>query len=459
MFPRAIHPTRADLRLMIALALPVAAAQLGLQLMGAVDAIMVGHLSPQALASVALGNLSFWVASIFGMGTLMALDPVVAQAVGARDDAAVTRAVQRGIILSILLGCLGIVMLAPAGAAMRLLRQPAEIVPDAALYARICSLGIFPFYWFIVFRQTLQAMERLAPVIIVIAVANVLNVALNWVFVYGHLGVPALGVEGSAWATTISRWFMALTLLYVSRRLLRHHVWPPRRSARELAPMFRMAALGMPIGAQYMLEYGAFAASALLMGLIGTTAMAAHQIAINLASLTFMVPLGIGAATAVLVGHAIGRGDEDGARRAALAGLFCGVLFMCATAIVFLSMPTLLARLYTGDAAVLAIAGTLIPIAGVFQVFDGTQVVSAGVLRGVGDTRVPVLINILGFWLLGVPVCVLLAFPLRGGAAGLWWGIVIALAAVATMLILRVRARLGRGLARLVIDEKPDQAA
>jgi MATE family multidrug resistance protein len=455
MFPAAQHPTRADLRAMLELALPVVGAQLGIMLMGVVDTIMVGHLSREALAATALGNLYFYVASVFGMGALMALDPVVAQAVGARDDDAITRAVQRGLVMATALGVLGSLLLYPAEPVLRLLGQQPEIIPDGARYARICIPGIFPFFWFIVFRQTLQAMKRVAPVLVVVGAANLVNVALNWALIYGHAGAPAMGVAGSAWATSISRWFMAVALLFVSQGAIRHHLLPLHRASLDWAPFSRMVRLGVPIGAQYALEYGAFAAGALLMGILGTTEIAAHQIAINLASLTFMVPMGISAATAVLVGQAIGGGDEAGARRAALAGMLCGVAFMCATAVVFLAAPTFFARIYTEDPAVLALAGALIPIAGVFQVFDGTQVVAGGVLRGVGDTKAPMVINVLGFWLVGIPVCAALTFPLGFGAIGLWWGIVVALATVATLLLLRVRSRLSRRMARVMIDEVP----
>ena len=214
-----------------------------------------------------------------------------------------------------------------------------------------------------------------------------------------------------------------------------------------------MLRLGLPIGLQYLLEYGAFAAAALLMGVLGTTQMAAHQIAINLASFTFMVPLGVSTATAVLVGQAIGAGDEARARRSAVAGMLIGdVVHVRERARVPLFPGRARARVH-GDATVIALAATLIPIAGVFQVFDGIQAVAAGVLRGIGDTHAPAIINVVGFWLIGLPVSWVLAFRLGGGAVGLWWGIVVGLAAVALILLARVRVRLGRSLRRVVIDE------
>ena len=448
-----VLPTPSDLRAMLRLALPVAAVQLGIMAMGVTDTIMVGHLSPAALAAAALGNLYFFIAGIFGQGTLMALDPVISQAVGARDEEAISRALQRGLVVALALTIFTCAALVPVEWVLYTLKQPPEVVPDAASYVRIAIPGVFPFYAFIVFRQSLQAMHRVAPVLWTVLLANLLNAGLNWVFIYGHLGSPALGVAGSSIATSVSRWAMALAVLSIAGRQVWHHLTPWRPETLAVEPLRRMLRLGLPIGVQYLLEYGAFAAAALLMGVLGTTQMAAHQIAINLASFTFMVPLGVSTATAVLVGHAIGAGNEDQARRSAVAGIFIGASFMCASALVFRVFPVALARSYTGNADVILLAALLIPIAGVFQVFDGIQAVAAGVLRGIGDTHAPAIINVVGFWLIGLPVSWVLAFRLGGGAVGMWWGIVVGLAAVALILVGRVRVRLGRTMHRVIIDE------
>jgi MATE family multidrug resistance protein len=440
---------------MIRLALPVAAVQLGIMAMGVTDTIMVGHVSPAALASTALGNLYFFIAGIFGQGTLMALDPVVSQAVGARDEEAITRALQRGLLLALALTIVTCATFIPVRAVLGLLNQPAEVIPDAATYVHIAIPGVFPFYAFIVFRQSLQALGRVAPVLWTVLAANLLNAGLNWVFIFGNLGSPAMGVGGASLATSIGRWAMAVVLLAIAANDLRHRLTPWRAESGSIAPLMRMLRLGIPIGVQYLLEYGAFAAAALLMGVLGTTQMAAHQIAINLASFTFMVPLGVSTATAVMVGHAIGAGDEAQARRSAIAGMMSGTAFMCLSALAFRLFPGALARAYTGDATVVALAATLIPIAGVFQVFDGVQAVAAGVLRGIGDTHAPAIINVVGFWLIGLPVSWWLAFREGGGAVGLWWGIVVGLGAVALILLARVRVRLGRTMRRIVIDADP----
>ena len=436
---------------MVRLATPVVVVQLGGMLMGVVDTLMVGRVSPEAIAAVAVGNLYFYGSSIWGMGVLLALDPIVSQAVGAKDEPAIARAVQRGLVLSAALSVVASILLLFAGPVLTLLRQPADIIPLAALYDRIEAPGMLPFYVFVVFRQTLQARHRMAPIVLSIAAGNVINAVFNWVFIFGHFGVPAMGVEGSAWATTVARWLMALILYAMCWREILPHIRPRRADTLDLPALRRMLALGAPIGAQMELEYGVFAAAGLMMGWIGTVALAGHQIALNLASLAFMVPLGVGTAASVLVGNAIGRGDMAEARRAAAAGLTCGVAFMTLSAITMLAIPHLLAGAYTTDAAVAAVAASLIPIAGVFQVFDGIQVVSIGILRGTADTRTPMLINIVGFWAIGLPVSMVLGIRLGMGPSGLWWGLTTGLVIVAIALLIRVRHRMGSVVGRVHI--------
>lgn len=431
------------------LALPIVGVNVGMMLMGAVDTLMVGRLSPEALAAVALGNVYFFAFTIVAIGILLALDPLITHALGAKDHGDVERAVQRGLVLAGLLSIPVIGSLLLAGPVLGALGQPAEVVPLAGLYDRVLVWGILPFLAFNVFRQTLQAHHIVAPVLWTILAANLLNIGLNWVLIFGQLGLPAMGVAGSAWATNISRWFMALMLLGMSRRTLWPTLHPWHGDVFSLRPLGRVLRLGLPIGLQLELEYGAFAAVAVLMGRFGTIQVAGHQIALNLASLTFMVPMGIGMAAAVVVGRAVGANDAPTARTAARAALLMGTGFMACCSIVLLLAPRVFAGLYTTDAAVLAWAATLIPIAGIFQVFDGIQAVSVGILRGFGDTRAPMLINLVGFGVVGIGASLLLAFRTPLGAIGLWWGLVIGLAAVAVVLVARIRVMVRRPMARV----------
>jgi MATE family multidrug resistance protein len=427
---------------MTRLAMPIVLAQVGLMSMGVVDTVMVGRVSAAALAAVALGNLYLYTVSTAAAGTLLVLDPIISQAAGARDAHRIALGVQRGLVLAVLLTAPTALALWPVRLVFSLFRQPPELIDLAASYVRISIVGLLPFLGFVVLRQSLQALHRVRALVIVVVAGNLMNAGLNWALVYGHLGAPPMGVSGSAWATVASRWTMMALLFAGGWPVLRGALRPWRREAFQPAALGRMLRLGWTIGLQQVLEFGVFAAIGLLMGVLGTPEMAAHEIALNLASLTFMVPLGLGAAAAVRVGRAVGEGDRAAARERARTALVCGVGFMLCTATVMLTVPRAVAAAYTNQPVVASIAASLIPIAGMFQLFDGIQAVSAGVLRGLGDTRAPFVVNLAGFWLCGFPLSVALAFhtPLR--ALGLWWGLAAGLAVVATLLLLRVRNRL-----------------
>ena len=418
-------------------------------MMGVVDTLMVGRVSARVLAAVALGNLYYFNVTILATGSLMALDPIVAQAVGAGESESVARALQRGLILAMAFSLACVALIAPARAVLTAFHQPPEIIGDASTYLQISLAGVVPYLVFVVLRQSLQAMHRVSPIVWTVIVANLSNAGFNWVFVYGHLGSPALGAAGSAIATAISRWLMFLLLLAAAWRALRPLMLPIRDGVGSWPAIAQMLRVGLPIGAQQGLEAAAFGAIGLLMGVLGTIEMAAHQVAITLAAFTFMVPLGVGSATAVRVGRAIGASDMPRARAAIRAAYLCGVGFMALTAIAFIALPRMFAAAFTPDPRVIALTATLIPIAGVFQVFDGGQAVGAGVLRGAGDTRAPLITMLASYWLVGVPVSAYLGFhtPLR--AAGLWWGFVVSLAGVAIFLFLRIRVVFAHGVGRL----------
>jgi len=443
---------RSDVAALLRLAIPIASIQVGYMLMGVVETIIVGRVSAAALAAVALGNIYFFTGIAFGMGVLFALDPLVSQALGAGDDAQVTRSLQRALVLAISLAIVASALFLPAESVLRLLGQPAEVVPLAGKFVRISIPGVLAFYLFVTLRQTLQAMRRVAPIIVTMVAANLLNAVLCAVLALGLFGAPRLGVTGAAIAGTVSRWFMTILLAALTIRDLGHHLWPPRHDVLDRRALARMLAIGVPIGSQILLEFGVFAVVGVIMGRFGMIPVAAHQVALNIASLTFMVPLGVSSAATVFVGHAIGRGDVPTARRASAAALAIAVGYMCCTAATFIGIPRVLAAIYTPDLAVQALAIVLLPIAGVFQVFDGVQVVCIGLLRGLGDTRAPLWINIFAFWGIGFPVSLLLGFTAGLGPRGLWWGLVVGLIGVALLLLVRLRGRLRGQIERLVVD-------
>lgn len=421
---------------------------MGLVAQGLVDTAMVGRVDAAQLGAVTLGNLYFFSVAVFGMGLLFALDPLVSQAFGAGDEDAIEVAIQRGLVLSVTLAVAASVLLAVAEPVFVLLNQPEEVVPVAAAYARTQIPGMLPFYGFIVFRQVLQAVGRVAPVVWTILLANVLNAFLNWILVFGNLGAPGLGAVGSGWATSMSRWFMWLCALALGWRLLTPYLRRVRSDLLAAGALSRIMRLGSPIGLQLFLEFGAFGAIGILMGWLGTVAIAGHQIALNLAAFAFMIPLGISQAAAILVGRAVGRGDPAAARRSAGGAVLVCCLVMAATAAVFLGMPGLLADQFTTETRVAAVAAALIPVAGMFQLFDGLQVVCTGALRGVADTMRPMIYNMLGFWVFGMPLSLWLGFRLEMGPEGLWWGLAAGLGAVAFLLMGRMWIRLRGSLER-----------
>ena len=430
------------------LAVPVVISQLGIMLMGVVDTMMLGHLSAEALAAGALGNILTYCPMILGYGILTALDPLVSQAHGAEDAAAIGGHLQRGLVMAAALTVPIVLLLLDVRPFLNLLGQAPEVSRDTAAFARGILWGILPYFLFVALRQTLQAMSHVRSAAVAIAVGNVCNLAFNWILIFGRLGAPALGVRGSAFSTSISRWVMFLYLLIASRRRLAPYWRGFTSEATALREHLRMLRIGVPIGLHNTVELMIFATAAVLIGQIGVTALAGHQIALNLASLTYMVPLGISGAAATRVGNAIGRRDPTGARLSAEACLMMGAGTMLGCAVLFMILPGPLARLYTQDPAVIAMVEILLPIAAAFQVFDGLQVVSAGVLRGAADTTLPAAVAFVGYWLIGLPVGWALAFRAGLGPRGLWWGLTVGLAAVALLLLLRIAVRLRRPLAR-----------
>lgn len=433
----------------VRLAVPVVIVQLGLMLMGVVDTIMLGHVSAAALAAGALGHISTLFLLALGLGILSALDPLVAQAYGAQDRVAVGAHLQRGIVLALAMSIPMGLFFWNVSPVLHLLGQPAEVVGDAAAYARGILWGVPAYFLFIAFRQTLQAMSVVRPAALAIVLGNLLNVLGNYILIYGHFGSPALGVAGSAYSTSICRWAMFLTLLVAGRHQLAPY-WRGFHAAEglDLRRHLRLLRLGLPIGLHGSIEILYFSALALLVGQMGVVQLAGHQIAINLASLSFMVPLGVAGAAATRVGNAIGRQDMPGARRSAAVCVLLGAAVMLVFAALFAFLPEPLARLYTRDPAVIAMTALLLPIAAVFQVCDGLQVVSAGILRGAADTTLPAVLALVGFWGVGLPAGWWLAYRTGQGAQGLWWGMNVALFAVAVLLLVRIANRFRGTIAR-----------
>jgi MATE family multidrug resistance protein len=452
---RAFVPSPHDVRALVRLAVPIVAVQVGMMLMNVVDTVFVGHVSARELAAAALGSLYTIGLFNFCLGVVWAVDPLVSQALGAHDPAAAALGVQRGLVLATAMGLVATLLCVPAEWVYRVLREPEDVIPRAAAFVHISAPSLVPMLLFVALRLSLQAMKRTRALVAVVVLSNLVNAGLDWVLVFGHWGFPAMGAPGSALATTITRFAGLVALLMIARRDLEPVLRPWRREALALGPLRRTFQLGLPIGAQNSVEFTTFAAISVFAGWFGAEAVSGHQVAINLASLLYMVPLGLGSASSALVGRAIGEQDMAHARRIAASALAVGTGYMALSACVLLAVPVVFASAYTSVPGVVAVAVLLIPIAGLFQVFDGLQVVSAGVLRGAGDTRAPLISNVLGFWLVGMPVSLWLGFRAGLGVVGLWWGFVAGLAAVAVFLVLRVRALLSSAVARISVEGGP----
>jgi MATE family, multidrug efflux pump len=439
------QPLGHEIRRLVELSIPLVLVQTGLMLMGVVDTAMAGEYSAKALASVGLGHAYASGVAIAISGILYALDPLVAQTFGAKDHGLLREHVERGVLLSLLLSLPTIALLFGAQSVFEFLRQDPEVAEGAVLYVHRLAISMPAYLLFTTLRQTYQATDRPRAILAAIVLANVFNVAANYALVFGNWGLPGLGVEGSALATSLSRWLLVLVFLIVGRghrEVVGHAVSSARHRPRAYGQIMR---IGVPIAIQVSLEMWVFTAVTLFAGKAGKDALAGHIIALNLASLAFMIPLGIGMAAAARVGQAVGAGDGALARRRVRLVLSGGGVLQVLLAAIFLIAPRPLAEFYTDDPAVLDISASLIRIAGVFQLFDGIQVIAAGILRGVADTRVPAFLALVGYWILGLPAGHLIAT--RGSeieVAGYWWGLCIGLGAVSLFLVLRI-TRIFRG--------------
>jgi len=420
------------------LALPSVLAELGWMAMGTVDTFMVGRVSAGAIGAVGLGSVVFLLPAIFAIGVLLGLDTLVSQAFGARRFEECHRWLWQGVWLSLFLSLplAGVVWfgMGPLLAAGGL--NP-EVLAMARPYLEILAWSLPPLLLYTTFRRYLQGLGRGTPVAIALVTANLVNLAGNWLLIHGHLGFPALGVNGSAWATVVARVYMAAFLLaailWGERRRPSGLRAAARRPERErLAQLFR---LGLPAALQLVLEIGVFAAATALVGRITPAALAAHQIALTAVSITFMVPLGIASAGAVRVGQAVGRHDPEGAGAAGWAALLYGGAFMFVAGIVFVVVPRPIVTAFTSDGGVTAVGVRLLLVGAAFQIFDGLQVVATGVMRGLGDTRTPMMCNLVGHWLLGLPLGWALCFPGGMGVVGLWIGLSAGLIAVGAVLV------------------------
>jgi MATE family multidrug resistance protein len=422
---------------MLRIAVPVVMAELGWMAMGVVDTIMVGPLGPAAIGAAGVGTAMHMGFAIFGMGVLLGLDTLVSQAYGARDIKECHRWLFDGVTLALLMTvpitglCLlllwGLPSLGFHPVVLPLLRSYFAIV----LWSTPFLLG------FAALRRYLQGMHIVAPIMFALVSANLINAAANWLLIHGHYGFPRLGVAGAAWATVISRVYM-LGVLVVAvwwyDRGRGSGLWHVPRLI-DRARLWILLRLGLPAASQVTAEVGVFALATALAGTLDPISSASHQIALNLAGIAFMIPLGLNSAGAVRVGHAVGAGDPARAAASGWMAIALGVAFMITSGLLFFAVPHVLIGLFTTDPAVLAVGTSLLGLAAIFQLFDGIQGVITGTLRGLGDTRTPMIVNLAAHWLLGLPVSYTLCFVVGWGVWGLWIGLSLGLIVTGVILL------------------------
>ncbi len=428
-----------ELRSLLALAIPVILSELGWMSMSIVDTIMVGRLSAEAIGAVGMGNAIYYAPALFGIGILLGLDTLVSQAYGRGNFDDCHRWLSQAVYIAIAFTPVLMLFLWAAPLTFSYLEINPAVSQLASDYLRMLNWGTLPLLLYAAFRRYLQGVKRVAPVTFALISANLINWVGNWALIYGHLGLPAMGVRGSALSTCLSRVYMAAVLIFAAWKneagrghsLFAH--WP----GLVLNRIVRLLHLGVPAAGQIVMEVGAFGAATVMAGRLTPAALAAHQIALNCAAFSYMVPLGTSAAAAVAVGHAVGAGDGPRARRAGWLALAIGVGFMACAAVVFLLAPHAVLIVYTNQESVVAMGVPLLALAAAFQIFDGIQTISTGALRGLGETRVPMLANFVGYWIFGLPLGYVLCFRHGQGIFGIWTGLTLALVFIAMVLLLQ----------------------
>ena len=426
---------RSEIPPMLHLALPLIAAEIGWMVMGIVDTIMVGHLPNSAisLGAAALGQVMYHTLAFGIGGILLGLDTVLSQAFGGKriDDA--NRSLQHGLLLGVFLTAIlmSIVALMPLGFAH--LHTDRQIVALSIPFLNALNWGSPALIFWLILRRYLQAFNHVRSIAFTLVSANIINILFNWLFIYGHswgpIHIPAWGVTGSGWSTTLSRIYQAACmfgfLVYYQRK--HQYGFFQTKWRYESERLRNLIRLGAPVGAQIFVEIAIFGAVTTIISTFGAVPLAGHQIALDCASFTFMVPFAISTATSVRVGQAIGRRDPAGAKAAGWTGILLSSGFMLCASGVFIAIPSLIARGFSPSPAVIAATVPLLFIVAVFQLFDGLQITATGALRGAGNTSIGLYVHIASYWLIGLPTGLYFGFQRHLGAAGLWLGLCLGL--------------------------------
>lgn len=413
--------------------------QLGHVMMGVADNVMVGHIGAKQLAAAGLANVAFNVLLLFGIGVSYAMTPLVASADGEQDTHKVNETLRHGFVINVTTALVLVMLVMGAKQLLYHLDQPVEVIVLSIPYLEIITFSIIPVLVFQTFRQFSEGLSNTWMPMVIVLSCNVVNIAMNYVLINGHFGFPALGLNGAGWATLISRVIMGgaiAAFIYWSPQFKSYR--PGFHIGNYSRELFnKMLHIGIPAGAQFIFEVAAFDFSLVMMGWLGTQALAAHQIAINLATISFMTTSGLAAAATIRVSNELGKGNLRQARQSAFVLLGMALTFMSVWGIIFLLGRNHLPLLYVDDMDVVAIAAPLIVIAGLFQLSDGTQVVVIGALRGLQDVKVPSVLILISYWVIGLPLGYWLGFRLNLGPVGIWTGLLIGLTLTASAMLWR----------------------
>ncbi|UZR94135.1 MATE family efflux transporter [Chondrinema litorale] len=422
------------------LAYPIILSQMGQMLTGIVDNMMVGRVGTTSLAASSFANGIFSNVMIFGMGFAIGLTPLIGKAIGRKDSSKAANLFRHSLMVNLILGVLLTSVLFIASNYMDKMGQPEQVVTEAIPYFLVISSSMLPLMIFFSFKQFTEGISVTKPAMVFTLLSNLLNVILNYILIYGKFGIEPMGLVGAGWATLISRIFQAIGLfayVWFSKRFAaynqkaHHHFVFRKETIKELV------SIGIPIALQFTMEVAAFAFGTIMMGWVGKTELAAHQIALSLASLTFMTVSGLASATTVRVSNQYGEGNYKEMRLAAMTACYMVLIFMAFSALIFLTFNHLLPLAFISDPEVIKVAASLLILAGVFQLFDGVQVTMMGALRGLSDVKVPTYIALIAYWFIALPVAYIFSFKLGFNEAGIWIGFCSGLGIAAILLYIR----------------------
>ena len=423
----------------LSLAYPIMLSHLGQMTVQVADNMMVGHLSKEPLAGSSFANSIFVIFLVMGIGMSYAITPMTAQADGKKNIKKLTEILKHGFLVNFIYGTLLTIVLLSTTDILWYFNQPEIVVELAIPYLGIISLSLIPFMAYQAFRQFAEGLGYTKQSMYITLVGNIVNIILNYILIFGKLGVEPMGLYGAGLATMISRVLMAIMMIsfvYFNHRFARY--WENFKIGFFSKKLVKeILKLGFPMSFQFIFEVSTFSLAAIMIGWLGTGPLAAHQIAINMASISYMIALGISSAATIRVGNQLGQKDYKTLRNAALTCYVMAIVFMSMTAVFFILARNSLPLLYINDPEVIAQAAILLIIAGLFQLSDGIQVIGLGALRGMSDVKIPTLITLISYWIIGLPLGYVFGFTMGLGALGVWYGLLAGLSIAAVLLFIR----------------------